>query len=137
MERRVEVGRFFNKYSNVVNIVATPLLTVFLWLFYIKGRYNYIEHLVANMYFVGFTMLFYAFVFFPILKYAGRSGQWVIGIFFLFEILYRGFAYYHFNNRKGALAVVKAYGFSLAVSLIWFALTSTIIGIYIRTGFGR
>lgn len=127
------VSKITGKYSNVINMIATPLLTVFFWLIYSKGKYNYTEHLVANMYFVGFIMIFYALVFFPLQSIVPPSASLVIlGSFFLFEIIYRGRAYYQFMDKKGTGPMIKAYLTSLLLSVIWAGLTATLIFLYIR-----
>jgi hypothetical protein len=127
------VTKITGKYSNVINMVATPLLTVFFWLIYYKGKYNYIEHLVANMYFVGFIMIFYALVFFPLQSIVPPSVSLaILGAFFLFEIIYRGRAYYQFMGKKGRRPMLKAYLTSLLLSVIWAGLTATLITLYIR-----
>ncbi|MEJ7625948.1 MAG: DUF3667 domain-containing protein [Ferruginibacter sp.] len=46
-ERQAVAVKFINKYSNIVAMVAIPLICFIYWLFYRKGKYNYTEHLVA------------------------------------------------------------------------------------------
>ncbi len=136
-KRSEKVNRFIGKYSNVVNMVAMPAFTFFLFLFYYKGPYNYTEHLVSNMYFVGFIMLFYSLVTVP-LRYFIKN-PWislaVLGVFFVFEILYRGIAYYQLMNRKGNKYLFKAIGVSLLLSFIWVVTVMLFVGYYIRYGF--
>ena len=135
-ERTRTVAKITGKYSNVINMVATPLLSIFFWLIYKRRGYNYTEHLVANMYFVGFIMIFYAFVFFPLQAILpDKISIVVLASFFLFEILYRGRAYYQLIGDRSKKAVFKAYGISLLVSVLWFALTFSLIMLYIRYGF--
>ncbi len=97
------VNKVTGKYSNVINMLATPFIAFLFWLFYRKGRYNYIEHLVANLYFVAFTMLVYSLVMAPLAYLVTNSklDLLLLGLFFLFEIIYRSFAYYHFMGRPG------------------------------------
>jgi hypothetical protein len=64
-ERQQKAVYFLNRYSNVVAMIATPLLCFIFWLFYIKGRYNYTEHLVACMYMTGYTNLLYVVILVP------------------------------------------------------------------------
>jgi hypothetical protein len=132
-ERTRTVSKITGKYSNVINMVATPLLTFFFWLAYKKGKYNYTEHLVANMYFVGFIMLFYAIVFFPLQSIlTGSASLFILGAFFLFEVIYRGWAYNQFVGNGTTRSRLKAYATSLLLSVIWVSLTFTLIFLYIR-----
>jgi|GEM_PF-265473 Protein of unknown function (DUF3667). len=136
-DRAEKVNLVVGKYSNVINMMATPLFAFFLWLFYKKGRYSYMEHLVANLFFVPFIMLFYALLFVPLLSVAGTGPAMYIllSVFFLFDIIYRGIAYYGFMGRKGALYRVKAFGASLLTMLIWLGITYFGIRYYITHGF--
>jgi Protein of unknown function (DUF3667) len=130
------VGKVTSKYTNIINMVATPLLTILFWLAYLRGRYNYVEHLVANMYFVGFIMLFYALAIVPMLYFSSTRVDFLwLGIFFLFEIVYRGHAYYKFIGKEGIGPAIKAYGISALCSIVWIALTMSLIYFYIQTGF--
>lgn len=135
MSSRVrKVNVITGKYSNVINMVATPLLTLLFWLMY-RRYYNYIECLVANMYFVGFTMLLYALLIVPLQHLFPQSGTYIIASFFVFEIIYRGFAYYQLINKKGTRHLLKSFGLSLFITFIWVSGTYTLIANYIRTGF--
>lgn len=128
------VGKITGKYSNVINMIATPFLTFLFWIFYRK-QFNYIEALVANMYFVGLIMIVYALLLVPVQNLFPIYGRVFLSAFFIFEIVYRGFAYYQFANKKGLWSAVKAYGVSFLVSAVWVFATYSLISKYIRTGF--
>lgn len=135
-ERTKKVAVVTGKYSNIINMLATPFFVLFLWLLYVRKKYNYTEHLFANMYFVGFTMIVYSLIILPLHQYIlPQYGSVWIGIFFLFEIFYRGYAYTSFINDKTTGGIVKAYLISFLVSAIWFAGTTLFIMSYIKTGF--
>ena len=135
MAKRIrKVNEITGKYSNVINMVATPLMTLFFWLAY-RRKFNYVQSLVANMYIIGFIMLFYALIVVPLQHLVPQFGTYLIGLFFLFEIVYRGAAYRQLSGAKGALAVMKAYAVSLLISLIWIALTTSVIIAYVRGSF--
>ncbi len=137
LERRVKSAQFISKYSNFVAMIATPLISFFLWLFYRKGRYNYTEHLVANMYFSGFTVLSFALIFGPIIRVFNLNSGFnlVLLAFFLFEVGYRSLSYYYFINKKTPGSAVKALLTSLAVIFIWFILVYIAIYSYVSSGF--
>lgn len=131
-KRGANVGKFFAKYSNLVTILATPLFAFFFWLFYLKGQFNYTEHLIANMYFVGFIILFYGLLFVPLLSVLS---DFVLIIFFIFESIYRGIAYYQFIGRKGGWPLTKALFISFLLAGVWIAGTGFVVRVYIETGF--
>ena len=135
MANRVrKVNVITGKYSNVINMVGTPFMTLFFWLAY-RRKFNYVESLVANMYFIGFVMLFYAVIFVPLQHTFAGIGTYLIGFFFLFEIVYRGMAFRQLSSAKGALGVGKAYAVSLLISLLWITLTVSLIMSYVRGSF--
>ena len=132
-KRGAGVGKFFAKYSNLVAMCAVPLLSFLIWLFYIKGRYNYAEHLVANMYISGFTVLFYSLVIQPVKLLV--NSNYLVYIYFLFELVYRIISYYYFINKKDKAALVKAILANVVIVGFWFVLTSTLIRLYVMHGF--
>lgn len=134
--RYANVNKITTKYTNIIQVLATPLITFFVFLFYLKGPYRYLEHLVANMYFVGAIMIFYSLIIVPLTHFSKSSqiGQMLLGIFFLFEIIYRGIAYYQLMNRKGGRYRIKAFAVSFLASMLWAAVSYTLIANYIRNG---
>jgi hypothetical protein len=133
--RGMIVRRFTSQYSNLVSMLATPLLVVFMWLCYKKQPYNYMEHLVANLYFTGYTSLFYGLLFVPLMRINGGkySGMFLV-VYFVFEIIYRTLSYYYFVPSRGTGAAVKAFLSSLLASLFWAVFSSLLIFLYIRYG---
>ncbi len=130
--RGQKINKFFTKYANLVTIGATPLFAFLFWLFYRNNKFNYTEHLIANMYFVGFIMVFYALLFIPLRSVLG--GFALYG-FFAFEGTYRALAYYQFIRRKGTWHILKAFLISFLLSGLWIAGTFYLVRLYIQTGF--
>jgi hypothetical protein len=136
IERIKNVNHYLSKYSNVVNMLATPLYAAVFWLFY-RRTYAYIEHLVANMYFMGFTMLVYSLFLVPWQKFlfAGSNQLRYMIILFSFEVIYRTIAYYRFINKKGAGPFFKALGVAILPVVFWVGGSWLLIKQYIMTGF--
>ena len=134
LKRMANMGKFFSKYSNLLPMAAVPLLSFLIWLFYIKGRYNYSEHLVANMYISGFTVLVYSVIIQPAKLLVGNS-SYLLYVYFIFEIIYRIISYYYFINKRTRASLVKAMLVNLAIIGFWILLTSSLIRIYIQNGF--
>jgi hypothetical protein len=132
-ERSRTVDTITGKYSNVINMVATPLLTFIFWLAY-KRRFNYIESLVANMYFIGMIMLVYALLIVPAKRMFPEIGFYLLSAFFVFEVIYRGFAYYQLVGKRSTGAILKAYGTSFLITALWTAGTYFLILYYVRNG---
>lgn len=134
-ERRAKIMKFIDKYSNVLAMIATPLISAIIFLFYMKGRYNYTEHLVANMYISGITVLFHGAIVVPLEKmFHLPQMNLLLILYFIFEVTYRAISYYYFINRRTTGAAVKATLVSLVGIFAWVATTFTIIALYIAIG---
>jgi hypothetical protein len=135
-ERRGKSITFFNKYANFVAMFATPFITIFIWLCYRKGKYNYTEHLVANLYFSGFCVLMYALVFGPLAKLLHLgSANFLLFLYFVFEVIYRSVSYYSFMNKRTRGSAFKAFIVCFSALLLWVLFTFTANYMYIRYGF--
>ncbi|MEJ7609823.1 MAG: DUF3667 domain-containing protein [Ferruginibacter sp.] len=138
-ERRDTAVRFVNKYSNILSMIAVPLICLVFWLCYYKGRYNYTEHLVACMYMIAFTNLVYAVIFVPAAaffgKIAGTTSNVFLMMFMFFQVTYYTIFYYRFINNTSRLFFFKALGVSVFASAFWFVLTWFLIRAYISGGF--
>lgn len=135
-ERRTKSITFFNKYANFVAMFATPFITILLWLFYKTDRYNYTEHLVANLYFSGFCVLVFAVVFGPLEKmFHLSSANGLLLLYFVFEVGYRSISYYNFMNKGTKASAVKAFFVCFSALLVWVVFSGMISYLYIRYGF--
>jgi hypothetical protein len=133
VERMQQVIHYATKYSNVMNMLITPLFAFIFWLFYKKARFSYIEHLVASMFFISFIMLFNALLIVPWQSKVTFSGSWIF--FLLTDIIYRSFAYRQFMGKKGFGPLLKAFGVSLTAMFVWLLLSLFLVQAYILTGF--
>lgn len=135
-ERAATARSFMNKHSNTVAMLALPLIAFIFWLFYRRAGYNYIEHLVSNMYMSGFTLLCQVIVFIPLGKlFHVNNSNYILIAFFIFQLIYFTIFYYRFINRSTTAAGFKAFFVSLFTILFWVMLTGGLIRAYITTGF--
>lgn len=127
-----EIRSFFIKYANFVAMFAAPFISLLMWLIYLKGRYNFTEHLVANLYLIGFTNLVRCLLFMPILKLlAIDSESRIINLSFVgFEVLYRAVFYYRFMNELSTKGKLKAAGIAIFSAAAWWLLISGLIFVY-------
>ena len=137
VERTTTATHYMSKYANVMNMLVTPLFAFILWLFYRKAGYSFIEHLVANLYIISFTMLCYALLVVPWQKLLAinLTGWLFLIAFIIFQAVYGGVAYYQFINKKGAGQFLKAVVAYLLAMLLWTVSASWLVYLYIRTGF--
>jgi hypothetical protein len=129
--RSSEVSAFMGKYSNIVAMIAIPIICFIYWIFYSRGTYSYVEHLVGCFYMLGFGNLVYAVVFGPLTSVAGRN---VLFVFFGLQIVYNSIYYYNFINKRSSIALFKAIAVSFLTIAFWSFLTGSLIRWYITNG---
>ena len=137
-ERAIKLNNFFSNYSKFVTMVAVPLIALLFWLFFIKARLNFAEHVVALMFFTALTTLTYSFVFAPISYFLGSQKAYLIlsGIHMLFETSYKAWGYYQllgYNSKKNAF---KTFSYSLLVSIFWAVISAGLGFLYVGGFFG-
>ena len=141
-ERQHKAETIITKYSNSVAMLAVPLVCLIYWLFYIKGRYNYTEHLIANLYISGFQNIFYSLIFVPIVLLLGiRQSKpntlalVVVLLYLAFQLAYASVFYYRFINKGTQASAWKAAGVTVLATVVWIALFGGAIFLYIMNGF--
>lgn len=138
-ERRMKAVNFTSKYANVLNMVFVPVVALIFYLCYFRSRFNYTEHLVANMYAAGINALVFSLIIAPVTMIMNKGSKFyfmLIILFLIWEALYRAFLYYGFIQKKGVPGFLYALFVSLLVSWGWYKFTTVMIGWYIRTGWG-
>ncbi|HCL06299.1 MAG TPA: hypothetical protein DHW64_10180 [Chitinophagaceae bacterium] len=130
--RQANVGRFFNKYANFVAMFAAPYISLIIWLILLRGPYNFTEHLVANLYLIGFTNLVRCMLWTPLLAllHVDPTIKWPIYAFAVFEILYRAIFYYRFMGKFNTTGKMQALGLAVLSVIAWWVLISAIIFVY-------
>lgn len=137
-KRSMEAADFTAQYANFVNMLATPVLVLWMYLFYRRQRLNFTEHLVANLYFVGFTSLGYSLLFVPVFHFVKDGSSlyvFLLLLYFVFEIGYRSISYYQlFPELKGKGGGWRCILASICSTVFWFILSFTAVGMYILFG---
>lgn len=138
IERMEKALNFMSKHSNLVSLlIATPLSALIFFLFYIRRSYNFFEHLFANFYFAGFTVIFFLFIVIvpTAIFHSSKLYFNVLRIFFIVEIIYRSIAYFQFINKRGIWHYLYALFVSTIVISLWFFFSQMVISYYIEKGF--
>ncbi|MES2747586.1 MAG: DUF3667 domain-containing protein [Bacteroidota bacterium] len=134
-ERKENVTHFTAKYSNLMAMCSLPLSAFIFWLFYRKGKYNYIEHLIAGMYMLGICILIYALIILPISYLFHFPYYYAVVIFFVVQLVYFSTFYYGFLSKTTKLAFLKALGVSVVSFMTWTIISGSVIRMYISNGF--
>ncbi len=133
--REAKMRLFMIKHSDMLMILALPVTAFSFWLLYIRGKYNFIEHLVACMYMAGYFMLVYAVLIIP----AAYIFNWPDDVgtlaHFGFQIVYSVIFYHRFMQKKTWRGAVRPLLAVLLGGTLWITFTMLINLLYIRTGF--
>ncbi len=127
------VKTFFTKSGNIMAMIAVPFFAFYFWLIYYRKRYNYSEHLVANLMFVSFANLAFSLVALPseaILK-GTPWAPFVPLLGFLLQIIYFAIAYKGFVELKGFWAMFKIVLATTIGIMLWVFLTQIVAAIYV------
>lgn len=136
LERLEFATNLVSKYANIINFVLAPLFAFFFYLLFVRGRYNYTEHLVANFYITGMNALFFCIVVAPLLLLLRNSKFYFagLGIYFLWEVVYRTIFYHRFMGKQKLKHLLAPLALSVVLNIAWFSLSRFFIGRYVETG---
>lgn len=133
-KRAKQVGEFMNKRQNLVMLIAVPFIALVYFLAYKKTGLYYAEHLVANVFFNAFVILFSSVIFYPLLAFFRQppAVYWVLIPMLFSHVLYYTLAYGQLLQAKGWVAWARVFMVSILAVLLWSSLTRLLIGLYIR-----
>jgi hypothetical protein len=128
-----EVRNFTSANGNIMSMIAIPMIALIFWLSYRKRKFNYAEHLTANLMFTSFANIFFTFIVFPLQKLTAGSPYsnlfTLMGL--VLQVGYYTWAYAGMFQVKSFGGVFKAFGVSLLSIFVWTLFTLTMIAIYI------
>jgi hypothetical protein len=132
-KRVIKSQHFFAKSSNMIAMVAVPFFAFYFWLIFYKKRYNYSEHLVANLLFISFSNLAFSLIVFPIQMLLGKVSLVfyvpVLGIFL--QWIYLVIAYKGLMDFKGFWPTIKLVFATFMGLIFWIVLTQLATAIYV------
>jgi len=132
-KRGLEVSMFMLKHGNIVAMIAVPFIAFIAWLFYRKNRYNYAEHLTANLMFVTFSNLVFTLLVLPLQGlYRGSPafGYFVYGGLLL-QAIYYTWCYYQLMQYRSFGKLVKVFLVSALAIFLWSIFAMSLMGLYI------
>jgi len=132
MKRVNTTNLVFRKHGNVVAMVAVPFLSFFTWIFFRRKRFNYAEHLTANMMFVAFSNLFFTLIIFPLAALlSARAAMTMTFAALLAQVLYFAWGLNGFLELDRTPQRVKSLAVSLLAIVAWVIFTLLLSAIYI------
>ncbi|RZL50182.1 MAG: DUF3667 domain-containing protein [Pedobacter sp.] len=131
--RAIKTQLFFTKHGNVIAMIAVPFFAFYFWVLFYRRKYNFSEHLVANLMFVSFANLAFSLLVFPLqalLKDTPYT-QSVLFLGFLIQIIYFSMAYRGFLELKGFWPTFKVTMATIIGLMLWGFLTQLLSAIYV------
>jgi len=132
-ERQAQVSAFFEKNNKLVLLFAIPIISLAFWLFFRRAGLNYAEHLVANVFFSGFYVLFTALVLAPLVALLQWKAYYNLAQMF-FQLIYLAAAYYHFLAYRRPVLYLKTGLASACALLLWALFSGGLVFAYIALG---
>lgn len=132
MERVNKSQAFFKKNGNIVAMVAIPFISFFTWIFFRRRKFNYAEHLTANMMFVAFSNLVFTVLIFPLASTLGSElARLFTFIAMLLQAVYFAWCLNGFLDLRTAGQKTKAFFVCLFAIFMWAVFSVTAMAIYI------
>ncbi len=126
------VNEFFEKKSNWVTLLSTPVISFVFWFMFRRRGLNYAEHLVAYVLMIGFLMLFTTITLTPLMSLTKGTiyHYWIVVCNLIFQLLYFAWGYKGFLDlqTKKELFHVALAGF-LGI-LLWVIVSISAVFIY-------
>jgi hypothetical protein len=128
-----EVRNFTTANGNIISMIAIPMIALIFWLSFKKRKYNYAEHLTANLMFTSFANIFFTLIVFPLQKLtAGTPYSFLFtSLGLILQVGYYTWAYSGLLQVKTFGGGLKVFGVSLLSIFVWSLFSVTMIAIYI------
>lgn len=129
MTRMQSAMLFLRDYYKLSYMVSLPVYTLFYWLMFRRERFNFAEHLVANLYMQGFAVL----VSVPIQGLTVINPAFFAPLNFtimLFQFLYFSVFYYKFMGLKGSNGQLLAPAVTFVALLLTYGMMVVGLAVY-------
>lgn len=121
ISRSQTFSKFMTAKSKFIMLSSIPIISLIFWLGYRKDIFSYAEHLVANCFLTGFTIIIYSLLIIPLIGFTkGTSFSFVPTFSFLiYQIIYYGWGYRALLKHMGIRKTYKPYLLSAGAILFW------------------
>ncbi len=133
IERTATASKAVNKHANIITLIAIPLYSLILWLFFKKRGRNFAEIMIAVILFTAFASLCTTILINPFMAY--YKGTSIYFYLFLMAIFIQSFYYTWgfsgFFNYRSLLAYFKVWLVLILIFILWIAITMFIFFYYV------
>ncbi len=133
MHRVNRATGFMNKHGNIVAMVAVPFVSLLTWGFFYKKRFNYVEHLTANILFITYSNLIFTILVFPLQSiYKGTDFVHYFTFAALFvQALFIAWCLNGFLSLSSFLSRLKSFLVSFFAIILWMVFSMSAMALYI------
>jgi len=125
IDRTANASKAVSKHANLITLIAMPLYTFIMWLFFRKRNRNFAEIMIAMIFFTAFSSLIITIVFNPILAYYKGTPKYVY-VFLLSAILqsfYYTWGFKYFFNYKSVAGYFKIWPVMILTYVLWIVIS--------------
>ena len=110
-ERGYDINHIMTRHGNVVSMIAVPFFSLIAWLAFRKKKYNYAEHLTANLMFVTFSNLIFTLVVHPLQAVYRGDTIYLFLVYggLLLQAIYFTWCYYQLQGYHSLGKLVKTF----------------------------
>ena len=133
MHRVGQATGFFSKHGNIVAMVAVPFISLLTWLFFYKRKFNYAEHLTANLMFITFANMVFAIIVFPLQSvFKGEEfSHYFTYAALLLQVIYLTWCLNGFLELRTIGERTKSALVNLLALFLWFVFSLSLMALYI------
>lgn len=131
--RGMQAREFMDQHGNLIALIAIPFISLITWSIYYRKKYNYTEHLTANMLFITFANLLFAVLVFPLqgLAWAMLDGRYITFGGLLIQAIYLSWALNGFLALRTTAQRIGSFLASLLTIILWLVFWINLMGLYI------
>lgn len=127
----LDILNWISQNQTYISILFVPFFSLASYFAFIKYKYNYIEHIVLNLFISGQQMLIYL-----ILSFVFFKENFLLIIPVLVGMLFNVWSYYQFFNKKKkfskALLVLLTYFLFIVILIVLFLIIAGIVTIFYK-----
>jgi Protein of unknown function (DUF3667) len=132
MSRVDQVTRLTHNNGKVMAMIAIPFISLITWLFFRKRKYNYAEHLTANLMFITFSNLIFLLLVFPLRSiFTNTPENYIILIGLVLQGLYLAWCLNGFLGLRSPASRTKSFAVIFLAIILWMVFTISAMAIYI------
>lgn len=133
IQRLGNTSKFLQKNTNIIAMVAIPFFSLLTFSMLRRKKWNYAEHLVANILFISFANLIFTLIALPLMGMTVGTTLYFIILFsaLFIQIIYIAAAHYQFQGAVRKRYYLRTFATWFLAILLWNIVIMTATMLYI------